>query len=223
MPTLQDYLSQDQKGSTSDIPIGYETFRIHTALRAHFTSKYDFFKFKGLTKNNRPSHYETCKPRYYYNRLEKKYSTNILGFLICNMVIDPTIFAGALLEDEKYDKRFKAWIGKTESLRYTFDQDIKRCLEEKNITKSNCKDYFFPSNGVPILFNDVLTGRMSTESFIILDSLMGICNKWNALNKGIHENPLLTAWTFRLDKYHKFIEVQNIEDYRQSLITTLNK
>jgi len=223
MPTPTDYSSQGPRGSTSDVPIGYETFRIHTALRAHFTSKYDFFTYKGLTKNNRLDHYRNCKPRYYYNRLEKKYDRDILGFLISNMVVDPTIFVGNMFEDEQYDKRFKSWIGRTQSLPYTFEQDIKRCIIDQGVTKVNCREYFFPLKGVPPLFNDLLLGRMSNESFIILNTLLKISDKWSALNKGIDGNPLLIERNFRLTKYQKFIEVQNIEDYRKSLITALDK
>jgi len=64
-----------------------ETYRLYLAIKAHFKSDYDYFKYHGKVKTG---DFRKRKDRFAFHRLAKKYDNeDIIDFLVSNCVYLP--------------------------------------------------------------------------------------------------------------------------------------
>src|SRR6056300_1108433 len=103
--------------STDD---AFNIYVYYLALKRHFTSNYDFFKYNGKVKANAMS-FENRKDKFFFYKLSKKKEAK--DIILANMLANPNAWAGELLDD-KAESIYKEWIKRKQSLTYQFKSDI---------------------------------------------------------------------------------------------------
>ena len=145
-----------------------DAYLMYCAMKAHFDkSDYDFVKYNGKSKVSRDSFYKR-NDRVFFVILTRKYKSkqDIQDYLLANFLVHPKGWVGKFDEDN-----YIQWQKKIQSLSYTFKSEIEPILDSKLIAVSK--------NTHPKLLKEYLGKRVSLESMVILDSILGFGHVWN--------------------------------------------
>ncbi len=137
-----------------------EAYQLYTALWQHFTGTYDFIKYGGkLNVNAVIKGYQRHRNKYYLEKLAKHPDPK--GLIISNFLVCSDIYIVQMF-DEQSQTIWKEWQKRQESLSYEFSQDLK--------------DMVYTDFGV---IHGHLRGRVSIETMVILNDLVGFSGYWN--------------------------------------------
>ena len=145
-----------------------DVYLMYCAMKAHFDKgDYDFVKYNGKSKVSRDSFYKR-NDRIFFVKLTRKYKSkeNIQDYLLANFLKYPKGWVGKFHEDN-----YTEWQKRIQSLTYTFKSEIEPILDSKLIAISENKH--------PKLLKEYLGKRVSLESMMILDSILGFSHTWN--------------------------------------------
>lgn len=187
----------------------YKACCIYRALKLHFTTDYDFLKYKGKV-NYTPSQFNKNKHRFVYEKLCKKYSEeDLLKFFIANFLQNETVWVQDLLSQEAYEN-FVNFNKKQQSLSYIFENDLINIFGEENHTKifkSNSSDF-------PLLLTKLLRNEVSAETVIIMNEFLNFIPKWE---KNIKDDFIWPRVKTKLLKYQPFLHYDKSK-FKQTLI-----
>ena len=145
-----------------------DAYLMYCAMKAHFDkSDYDFVKYNGKSKVSRDSFYKR-NDRVFFVKLTRKYKSkqDIQDYLLANFLVHPKGWVGKFDEDN-----YIQWQRRMQSLSYIFKSEIEPILERGLVEVSKNKH--------PKLLKEYLGKRISLESMIILDSILGFSHTWN--------------------------------------------
>lgn len=173
---------------------GYETFCLYLAMKNHFTrDSYDFFKYNGKVKHTSKETYLARRDRFQFEKLARKVPNNMMEHMIANFLQDRA-WVGDLLSDEAFDAT-TAYMKKVQSMSYIFKSEVD-CYD-------NLNDLFKKEeNGYPLFLNDYMSGYLSIETLIILDSFTDFMTKFDAKLK---DDFLWSKFRFKARKYAPFL------------------
>ena len=158
---------------------GFDAYKTYLAIKQHFRSKsYDFFKYNGKVKAS-PTSYETRKDKYFFEKASKKFKhEDFIDYVVANITRNSDSWIGNLL-GENNQINYKKWQKVTESLAYTFREDMDIiCDYEEDFNK-----VFVMKDGQhPILLRLYLRKKISLETMVILDFLVGYSEIWYKYN-----------------------------------------
>jgi hypothetical protein len=176
---------------------GYEAYAMWNALRLHFMSDYDYFKYHGKTSVSKES-FTKNKSKFYFYRLARKYTLNELrDLIVANALGDHLNYAGYLETDESV-VNYKEWQRRIQSLTYHFENDILYLLD--NFTE---KELFSVHNGnYPVLLTQMMQGKIILETLIILNDLINFLPMWN---KKISDDIIWPKHSKMIEKYKPFL------------------
>jgi hypothetical protein len=178
--------------STKD---AFDLYVYYLALKRHFTSNYDYFKYNGKVKANTMS-FENRKDKFFFYRLSKMPEAR--EYILANMIENPGIWVGDLLDD-KAKGIYDQWLKVKESLSYTFRIDLgKLDYDDPN------KD-IVTSGGHPTLLKLYMQGEFHMESLIILNDMMNIFSYWN---KNIQDTILWPDINTKCLNYKPFLQYE---------------
>lgn len=178
--------------STKD---AFDLYVYYLALKRHFTSNYDFFKYNGKVKANAMS-FENRKDKFFFYKLTKY--PNPKDHILANIIDSPDVWIGDLLEDKAKDI-YDQWLKIKESLSYTFRTDLgKLDYDDPN------KD-IMTSGEHPNLLKLYLQGQFHIESLIILDGLMEIFSYWD---KNIQDTIIWPDINSKCMNYKPFLQYE---------------
>ena len=146
-----------------------DVYLMYCALKAHFNSDYDFFKYGGKTKISRDSFFKR-KDRHFFVRISKKYREYdfIRDYFISNFIKHGKGYV-ANFNDENY----KEWLDRRGNFYKIFIAELKPVVKD-------FEPLFEPkNNNHPKLLKEYLGGRISLETIVILDDLVDFGNKWD--------------------------------------------
>jgi hypothetical protein len=178
--------------STKD---AFDLYVYYLALKRHFTSNYDFFKYNGKVKANAMS-FENRKDKFFFYKLTKY--PNPKDHILANVVENPDVWIGDLLEDKAKDV-YDQWLKIRESLSYTFRTDLGKL------------DYDDPNKDIvtsgehPNLLKLYMQGQFHIESLIILDGMMKIFSYWD---KNIQDTILWPDINRKCRNYKPFLQYE---------------
>ena len=147
----------------------FDLYVYYLALKRHFTSNYDFFKYNGKIKANVQS-FENRKDKFYFYKLSKRKESRDL--ILANLLIDPNIWVGNLVED-KANEVYKSWLKRKQSLTYQFKSDISELYEDFN------KNFVVESGQHPYALRLYMMNRICLESLVILTDITECIPYWN--------------------------------------------
>lgn len=172
-----------------------DAYKLYNSLKLHFnTEQYDYFKYSGKTK----SRFIPNNQIHAFEKLYKKYNTDLEAFYIANFLDTPKAYVFDLISEEANEK-YLAFLKKNESLTYLFKQDIINLIDNNEDFNS----IFIPSKDCPILMKEVLKERTNLETLLILNSILRFFPNWN---KTMKDNILWDQFKLKCIKYFPFMK-----------------
>lgn len=93
----------------------FDTYRMYVAIKLHFTSDYDYFKYNGKTRV-KESQFDVRKDKYFFHKLSKKPDLEL--FLANAFFIKDNVWVGDLF-NESYQEAYNESLKTIQSLEYS--------------------------------------------------------------------------------------------------------
>lgn len=191
-------------------------FRLYYSIRLHFTTNYDFFKYRGKTKKF--GNLDSKRGKNFIFRLEKKYGDEFANFLVC-------MFASIKKEDVRLEclltseneKIYDKWKTRMQSLPYHFEQDLL-FLKDLDIPFNDLFKCSVIKNGVkskshPLILKHYIKNDINLETLIIIDITLGYFNHWDSV---MGDDFLWKELHFKIKKYKPFLSISR-DRYKEIL------
>ena len=191
-------------------------FRLYYAIRLHFTTNYDFFKYRGKTRKF--GNLDSKRGKNFIFRLEKKYGNEFANFLVC-------MFASIKKEDVRLEclitseneKIYDKWKTRMQSLPYHFEQDLN-FLKDLDISFNDLFKCSVIRNGVkskshPLILKHYIKGDVNLETLIIIDIVLGYFTHWDSV---MGDDFLWKELHFKIKKYKPFLSISK-DRYKEIL------
>lgn len=183
---------------------GFAAFALYNALKLHFTSSYDYFKYHGKTNVSKDT-FLRRKDKYSFYKLSRKYSLDELrNFFVANFVYGDSTWVGEMTGPNGEDV-YKKWQKISQSLTYNFESDIVRILEQVNSPDELMK---VRSGEYPDLLVGAMQNSISIETLVILNDMMNFFSMWD---KKISDNIIWPSWKLKCEKYAPFITYDKVK------------
>jgi hypothetical protein len=192
-----------------------DAYKVYVALKNHFTqSSYDYFKYNKKTSVTFDS-FQKRRDKIFFARLGKRKDSYLEEFLVANFLRDPKVWIGELLSEDA-ENVYKEWKKKQESISYLFKTEIDFLSEYD--TKEKLDEFFaVPKDGShPRIFVMLLRKEISTETYLILDSILQFSRKYDR----IYDDPLYKEVSNQCKKYLPFLnlDIQKQKNHLKSLL-----
>jgi hypothetical protein len=189
--------------------VGFEAYVYFQAIKRHFTSNYDYFKYHGKM-NLKKSSFEKKRDRYQYAKLLK--TSDWEELVLSNIVSNPNIWVGDLFSEEAkivyYD-----WKKVNNSLTYTFKSDINRFDDDLSNT-------FKVKNGrYPLPIDLYQKGEIHLETLVLLNRLFKCFDYWDSKVEDLILYPLLSQ---KARKYEPFVKYKDTQKLIQTIQSKYN-
>ena len=191
-----------------------DVYLMYCALKAHFNSDYDFFKYGGKTKISRDSFFKR-KDRHFFVKISKKYREYafIRDYFVSNFIKHRAGYI-ANFSDENY----KEWLAKKINFYMIFIDELKPVV--KDFDRIDFEPLFeIENNNHPKLLKEYLGGRISLETIVILDDLVDFSNKWD---KQLKDDIIWPDLKKLIKNYKGFLTI-NKNKYRIELLKLIEE
>lgn len=179
-----------QKSSLNET--GFKAYVEYLALKRHFTSSYDYHKYNGKVNASFDS-FLSRRDAFTFQRLGKQ--RDYTNLILSNIVKDPKIWAGSLLEDNARSV-YLEWKKIQDSITNHIEESIERMDDDFQTN-------FVVVNGqYPHIINLYLQKKISLETLCILTKLTNSRTYWSdkVVDKVVFPDIIRT-----IDKYYPFI------------------
>jgi hypothetical protein len=176
----------------------FELYKFYIAMKKHFTSEdYDFFKYGGKVNANAES---------FTNRKDKSFFINIAKrqrdpkeYVFACLLENPNIYIGDIATDKNHsDDVYNGWERRMQSLTYLFKEELGRL-------NSDLDSNFVGQDGKhPPLLKLYLSKKVSLETVVILDMVLGFIGLWDRRMK---TDPIWKEISRRIKKYKPFLTI----------------
>jgi|TARA_A100001388_G_scaffold258286_2_gene224715 hypothetical protein len=200
-----------------DVAEGFDAYKTYLALKRHFTSDYDYFKYNGKVRAGVESFLKR-NDKFFFRKLAKKYDDKeLVDFFVSNFIVSDN-WIGNLISQESEDNyvRFKK---RRESLSYHFDNELHWLVDYcRSRDLELNKLLLVEDNNHPLLLKLLLQKKISIETIIIMDSVLKFLKHWdNNLDDIVWEEKKRL-----IVKYNKFLTYDPFV-YRKKLKEIINE
>jgi hypothetical protein len=185
----------------------YDCFCEYTAIKAHFTSNYDYKKYNGKIKSANPAAFNSSNLKIFFQKLAKH--NDVQGFLVANFLHDTTSWIREMAYSDRAENIYLDWLKRQQSLTYLFTQDINKLDEDDFNVNFKVED-----KSHPLILKLFLRNQITLETLTILVDLAG-CEKY--LNKVLKDDFIWKEVYFKISKYKAFL-VYDRDKYRKILL-----
>jgi hypothetical protein len=187
----------------------FDVYCCYLALKNHFTKEsYDYFKYHGKVRTTIQS-FNKRKDKYFFEKTSRqKTDQEILEYFVSNFIQcdDPQrLWIGEIIQTG--ENNYTNWKKRTQSLRYSFTENIEVLLEENSID-----DIFDCSKGHPILLKLFLSNKISIETMVILDKTLSYVKRFDK----VLLDPVWETVSLRIKKYKPFLNI-DVDSYKEIL------
>jgi len=193
---------------------GYDVYRCYLAMKQHFSNpKFDFFQYDGRV-NVKESTYQQRNDFYFFETVARKYTAQeIKEFLLATFVnsSNPSkVWIGDIKRNGK--ENWSIWQKKHQALHYTTEQELNSVLDYMDSTGRTFNDMFMCNGGHPPLLKMHLGKKLSVETLMILDMVLGFTKAWD---KEL-DDPVWNPLSLKIKKYKPFVSL-SVSSYRELL------
>ena len=185
---------------------GMLAYRRYMALKLHFTTEYDFFKYAGKTRAITEEAFAKRKDVFFFRKIERRYSDeDLTNFFVANFVSSGKTWVGDLTSLNA-EKIFSEWKKNKESMQYHLTEDLKFLKDSQEDPQ---KAFEVQGGSHPPLLKFLLGKKIRMETVIATNRVLGFIDKWN---KQIEETFIWPNVSRTISKYDPFVKLntQNI-------------
>ncbi len=175
---------------------GLEAYASYLAVRNHFKSNYDYFKYNGKIKVNEDK-FRTRRDNYMFEKMARIMNKEkFVEYLVSNFISEEDYVLNS--SQGRAMMNHKKWQKNIESFNYQFKQDIQT-LKEYNSQFDSL--FMTGADGVvhPFAFKLYLREKININTLVVLDKLINYSSVWSK-----EENTMLNDFLFILKKYTPF-------------------
>ena len=186
-----------------------DVYLMYCAMKAHFSRKdYDFLTYKGKSRVSRDSFFKR-KDRLFFVKLSKKYSEEDLkNYFVANFVTERNGYIANF-----NDKNYEQWKEKRNNFYDIFTEEIRPFVKNFNpIFKVKNSEH-------PFLLKEYLGKRVSLETLVILDEILGFTNNWN---RSLAEDYIWYDINKLMKNYKRFLTIDK-NQYRIQLLKLIEE
>jgi hypothetical protein len=190
---------------------GLNAYKTYLAIKNHFNTNYDYFKYNGKLKVSNDSFLKR-RDKFFFAKLERNYKEHeLIYFFVANFIDNDNSWSGSLVGSES-EKKYLQWRKRIESLKYTFKMECEKIQNEMEL-KELSFDGFFKArdNDHPYLLRLYLGNHISLETFIIIDGLLNFTKQWNNCLK---DDIIYCTVRDKSNKYKSFLQV-DLQAYKK--------
>ena len=181
---------------------GMKAYNRYQALKLHFTSDFDFLKYRGKIRNISEEAFLKRKDQYLFRKLERKYNDDELtNFFVANFVSKAGVRWVGEMNGTESEKVYLAWCKRIEAFSYYLKEDLEKLLDDCNNSISRI---LLVENTHPLLLKKYMAGRESAETVIAFDIAFNVLEKWN---EQIEDTIIWPEMYLQLTKYRPFVNV----------------
>lgn len=159
-----------------------EAYQNYLAIRLHFSSKYDFFKYNGKVKTKKQL---TEPQKYIFKRLSKRFDKNlIISYFAIRFYENPKFWIFSESSDAIV-RDLTELQSKLESFDYNLKQELNTLFEEGTNGTKEATDVkntiFFTDNftDFPYLYRRFIGNMVSLSTILVLDDTLNIFKNWS--------------------------------------------
>lgn len=179
---------------------GMRAYQSFMALKLHFTSDYDYFKYAGKTRSISEQSFQARKDHFKFQKLERRYKDKIEDFFVANFVLNPNAKWIGDFDTMQADKLFREWQKTEQSFSYTMGKELSSL-------NAHPKSLFKVEDGKhPEFLRAYLSRKISTPTFVACDEVISFMDKWNEKISDDHIWPEVRT---RIEKYRPFFRRLN--------------
>ena len=78
---------------------GFNAYKIYLALKSHFTSDYDYFKYHGKMRVKEESFLKR-RDKFFFEKIERRYKKELVPFFVSNLIKEDNAWSGSLATDQ---------------------------------------------------------------------------------------------------------------------------
>lgn len=162
-----------------DVNEGFDAYKTYLALKQHFTSSYDYFKYNGKVRANIESFLKR-KDKFFFRKLQKKYDKNeLVEFFVSNFIVSGDNWIGSLVSQES-EQNYALWRKNKESISYNYRNELSLLYDYCLSNDIPCNQLVLVEDGNhPVLLRLLLQNKISLETIIILDDILRFTRYWN--------------------------------------------
>ena len=191
---------------------GFNAYKIYLALKSHFTSDYDYFKYRGKMRVKEESFLKR-RDKFFFEKIERRYKKELVPFFVSNLIKEDNAWSGSLATDQA-EQTFNEWKKKTQSLRYVFKEDMGKVRALIDHNDLQFDELFDCGDGQhPAILKLLISEDISIESFVILDQVLSFSKR---INRILLDDFTWIVYYKKVIKYSRFIEVDK-KEYRMIL------
>ena len=179
---------------------GFNAYKLYLAVKNHFTTNYDFFKYNGKV-NAKEDSFLKRRDKFFFAKLQRKYNNDQLRDLFVSNFADGEDFWIGNVLTQKAESVYKDWKARQMKMSYIFEQDLKFLYDYYKDKNLDFNSLFVMENGHPILLQCVLRNDIYVETMIIIDRVLNYSRRWNK----VLDDPVWTEFKKRMDKYSPFV------------------
>lgn len=168
----------------------YEVYRDYVALKRHFSSSYDYFKYSGRT-NVTVDSYKKRRDKYFFKQLAKEKDPH--SIILANLVASDKWIGEISVNDEAH-AIYRAWMKTNQSLTYIFEAEINSL---------DLRTALVVKGGHPDILRKYYRGQIRIETVVILMDLLKLGKVWDEKMK---DDPLWKETSLKLRKYLPFLK-----------------
>jgi hypothetical protein len=171
---------------------GFTAYRDYLAIKRHFTSSYDYFKYNGKVNVSQDS-FVTRRDAYQFQRLSKK--RDYQNLILSNVIVNPKIWVGSLLEDSA-NRVYLDWKKTTDAITRHIQDDLSKLDDDFKI------NFVVPNGQYPHIIDLYMRKELSLETVTILTKLTNSSGYWQ---KSVVDKVVFPDIVNKIDKYHPFL------------------
>jgi hypothetical protein len=194
---------------------GTKAFQRYLALKLHFTSDYDYFRYGGKTRAATNESFDKRKDSFFFRKLERRYSDeDLTNFFVSNFVEGSKVKWVGDLSSIESEKIYMGWKKKMQSFSYMFEQDL--LIAKDKMKTENPADLWEPIRGEhPEILKLYLGKKINIETMIASNVVLNYLPKWD---RDISDSIIWPDVSKYIRKYSPFITVN-----KKELIKTMRK
>lgn len=182
----------------------FTIFKIYCALKAHYQGAFDINKY-GLKVRSSVESFDDRKDKVFFERLAAKHNARTCyEMMLFNFASNVECFSYELSTSGAYDFYLR-YCGKLDIISQVFKQDLNKIFSL--LTSSN-KEYkeLFRGKGHPVIFQLLLSERISVETFILINNIDPFIDEMNEQYK---DDLLWASWYMRIKQYASLLTINS--------------
>ena len=187
---------------------GKKAYTRYLALKLHFTTDYDYFRYGGKTRAMTNESFEKRKDTFFFRKIERRYNDQELtDFFVSNFVDNnKTKWIGELSNIDA-EKTYANWKKRIQSFSYMFEQDLL-IAKDKLHTANPAELWESVAGAHPEILKLYLGKKISIETLIGSNVVLNYLPKWD---REIKDSIIWPDVSKSICKYSPFIHMNKID------------